>query len=136
MNVKALACAALISRLCPTALAGEPPPKPRPVHVYTYQDELSAKFATGLTGALVVLGGFSLAADQHPANQLSLLLGRPIGAVPKKPRFIQYDIEFRDSDGATLGYISDTCRAEKFAGCFTPIVTRAKQISDAMGARK
>ena len=134
--MKTWAYAVLISGLCTSALAGEPPSKSRPVRVYSYQDELSTTFATGLTGALIVLGGFSQASEQHPANQLSLLLGRPISAAPSKPRFIQYDIEFRDSDGATLGYISDTCQAAKFTGCFTPIVVRAKQISDAMGVKK
>jgi hypothetical protein len=133
--MKAWAYAALASGLCNSALAGEAHPAPRPIHVYSYQDELSTKFATGLTGALIVLGGFSLAPEEHPANQLSLLLGRPISPAPKKARFIQYDIEFRDSDGATLGYISDTCQAAQFAGCFTPIVVRAKQISDAMAKK-
>lgn len=124
--------AALIAGVSDYAGAAEP----RPVRVYGYQDALSTEFARGLTQALIVLGGLTRAPEQQPATQLSLLLGRNISVLSGNPRLIRYDIEFRDSDGATLGYISDTCQKVQFTGCFAPVVARARQISDAMPAKR
>lgn len=124
--------AALIVGVCTCAAAAEP----RPVRVYGYQDELSAEFARGLTLALTVADGFTRAPEQQPANQLSLVLGQNIVPVSADPSKIRYDIEFRNSDGISLGFISGMCTKAKFAGCFTRIVMRAQQIAAAMGIKR
>ncbi len=116
--------------------AGAAADQPRPVRVYAYHDALSADFARALTATLAVAGGFLAAPEQLSDDQLSLVLGQNVAPLNSDPSKIRYDIEFRNSDGASLGFVSHVCRKAKFEGCFAPIVTQAVQISAAMGPRR
>lgn len=129
--MKAWICAAGVL-LSASAAADEP----RPVRVYAYHDALSADFARALTATLVVAGGFIPAREQLSDDQLSLVLGQNVAPVGADLTRIRYDLEFRNADGASLGFISNTCRKVKFEGCFAPIITQAVQISAAMKPRR
>ena len=131
--MKAWACAVVVAGFSTAAGAAD---APRPVRVYTYQDLLSADFARALTATLVVAGGFIPALEQQSGDQLSLVLGQNIKPTSADPSKIRYELEFRNADGTSLGFISNTCRKAKFEGCFGPIIAQAVQISAAMGLRK